>query len=312
MDPRKTVGGPHHQGVALHQGRQVVVAPADDGGHRQAAPQGGIDHQPVAPVQAVVAQLQPAEAVVPVGIDTGVVEHQIRTHLIQQIRQGPLQGPQVGVIPDAVLQGQVEVARLLVQGEVAGRVHREGEHPGVACEDRRRTVPLVHVQVHHQHLPHQALGQQHPGRHGAVVEDAEAAAMQREGVVGAAGQVAGQAVAQGQPGREHRAPHRQPAASHQGLRHRQADAAHLLRTQPSPGEGLVVAAAVHHLHPSAWCRQRLVDLPRAGQLQLLQPLLQQPELLHREAMAAGQGDRVGRVINQRRPHQSPVRSSSRP
>ena len=150
------------------------------------------------------------------GVNAGVVEHQIGPHLLDQIGdQGP-DPAQIVVVLQAIGEGEVEVAGLLAQREVGGGVGREGEHPRIAGEDRRGAVALVHVEVHHQQLAHQAFGQQHPGGDRHIVEDAEAAAVVGEGVVGAAGQVAGQTVLQRQTGREHGAAHRQPAAPHQG------------------------------------------------------------------------------------------------
>ena len=190
--------------------------------------------------QTDVAEAEAAEAIASVGIHAGVVEHQVGLHLLDQIRQHGPDRRQIGLVLQAIGEGQVEVAGLLAQREVRGGVGREGEHARIAREDRCGAVALVHVEVHHQQLAHQSFGEQHPGGDGHVVEDAEAAAVVGEGVVGAAGQVAGQAVLQRQAGREHGAAHRQPAAPHQGRGGRQADAAFRRRAQCTTGKGLVV------------------------------------------------------------------------
>ena len=118
----------------------------------------------------------------------------------------------------------------------------------------------MHIQVHHKQLPHQSLHQQYPGRHGEVVEDAEAAAVVGKSMVGAARQVAGQAVLQCQPGREYRAAHSQPAAAHQGSGGRQTDATHRGRLQLVAGKTLVIGPAMYQLQPAPRYRQGLVQL----------------------------------------------------
>jgi len=61
------------------------------------------------------------------------------------VREGLGQRGQVGEVIGAVGQVDVEVAALLGEREVAGGVDREGEHAGVASEDRRGAVALVDV-----------------------------------------------------------------------------------------------------------------------------------------------------------------------
>ena len=118
MQAALLAGGPEHQAVALHQRIQAVVAAAEHRGHRDAAPQAGIKHQAVTVEQARAAQAQAAEPILPVRINAGVVEHQIRTHLIEQVRNWIADGEQVGVVLQPVGEADVEIAALLVQGEV--------------------------------------------------------------------------------------------------------------------------------------------------------------------------------------------------
>lgn len=68
---------------------------------------------------------------------------------------------------------------------------------------------LMHIKVQDEDPLNQALSQEHPGCDGHVIDDAEARAAVREGMVGAPGCVAGELVAQRQPGRQQR-----PCTSH--------------------------------------------------------------------------------------------------
>ena len=158
----------------------------------------------------------------------------------------------------------------------------------------------MHIQVHHQQLAHQTLQQQHPGRHGEVVEDAEATAVVGKGMVGAARQVAGQALLQCQPGGEHRTAHRQPAAAHQRCGGGQTDAPHRSRLQLVAGKALVIGPAMHQLQPAPRHRQGLVQLLGPRQIKPLQMLDQKPKFTHRKTVGAGQGSRILRVINEGR------------
>ena len=56
------------------------------------------------------------------GIDAGVVQHQIGVHLIEQIRHQVADAAQVVVILQSVVESEVDIAVLLVQREVAAAV----------------------------------------------------------------------------------------------------------------------------------------------------------------------------------------------
>ena len=60
------------------------------------------------------------------------------------------------------------------------------------------------IQIQDQHPLHKALLQEDPRSDGQVIDDAEARACVREGMVRASGCVAGQLVLQGQPRRQQR------------------------------------------------------------------------------------------------------------
>jgi hypothetical protein len=84
-------------------------------------------------------------------------------------------------------------------------MHREREHVGIVPKDRGRAVAVVYVQVHDGRPPHDALVLQHANRDRDVIDQAEAFAMVREGVVKATAQMGRDVSVQRQPSGEHRA-----------------------------------------------------------------------------------------------------------
>ena len=166
----------------------------------------------------------------------------------------------------------------------------------------------MHIQVDHHQALHRSVLQQHPGGHGTVVEDAEAAAIVRERVMRASRQMAGQAMLKRQASRQHRPAHRQPAAPHQRRGGRQPDASLRRPAQFTACESLVIGACMHQFQPAPWRRQRLLELIGFGQPLMQQQGMQQLELAHRKAMAAGQRRRVGRVVDERWPQDSAITS----
>ena len=160
--------------------------------------------QALAPLQAGFGERQPAEPVVDVRIDAGVVEHQVGPNLLQQPRQVLGEQGQIGFVLEPGLERQIQIARPLVQREVGPAVHREGEHAVVALEDRGGAVALMDVEVDHQRALDPAVGEQHPGRDRDVVEHAESRALLGEGVVAAARGVAGKAMLEREARRQQR------------------------------------------------------------------------------------------------------------
>ena len=71
------------------------------------------------------------------GIDPGVEEHQVRSHLLDKARQVIRQQRQIGVVLEAGLQRDVEIAGLLAQRKVDRAVHRER----MDARHHRRTSP---------------------------------------------------------------------------------------------------------------------------------------------------------------------------
>ena len=168
---------------------------------------------------------------------------------------------------------------------------------GIAGEDRRRTVALVDVEVDHQRMADQPLGQQHPSRHGDVVEHAEAGAEAGERVVAAAGGVAGDAVLQRQPGGQHGAGDGAAAAQRQHRRERQAQPPDRRRVEPLLQHGGDVEAVVRELEPGARCGFRHELLRGQQQTGTAQMRQQMREFRHREAMRRRQRRHIGGMVD---------------
>ena len=71
--------------------RQLVeirrVAAADHARNGNPEPQAGLEYQALAPPQPALGEREPTQPVVDVGVDPGVVEHDIRADLLEQPRQ---------------------------------------------------------------------------------------------------------------------------------------------------------------------------------------------------------------------------------
>jgi hypothetical protein len=238
-----------------------------------------------------------------VGIHTGIVEHQVRAHLSQQIGQVVGQSLEIGFIFHAYWQGHVQVALLFGGGEVGLAVHGKGEHPRLGAKDPSSAISLMDIQIHDQEPLHQPLLQQDLGGNGQVVEDTKAGAVGREGMVGAAGGVAGQAVAQGQSGGQDGTPHRSTGALHQLRAPGQADAPLQLGLQGSLTVGPDVLRGMYRLNPGERGQLRVVHLLGADHPFPQQQLLQEAKFRHGKAMARRQGGTVVGVVNNWQRHQ---------
>ena len=202
-----------------------------------------------------------------------------------------LQRGEIVGVAAAIGQLDVEVARLLAEGKVLLAMQRQREHARVVLEDARGAVALVHVEIDHGHRqppPVAGVFRLHePGRHGSVVEDAEAAALAGVGVVRATRHVGRHALRKGHaaggdggPGGSARALDHRLAPGKADLAHRLwADAAFADGGDPFGRVGerqLVVAGTRGHVHPH-------------GRKLLQQAVAQHRVARHGKAMALGQG-----------------------
>ncbi len=166
---------------------------------------------------------------------------------------------------------------------------REGVDARIVVEDGGRAVPLVHVEVDHGDALGETLRLDDAGRHGEVVQIAEALGLLREGVVEPTPDVGGPARLQGCAGREDR-----PAAgeSKEGndLRGHRELAHHRPLRVAAGGEILEVGPSVHEqelLVRGGLGSQRPIEA-----VLLVQARMRQAVLLDREDMGPDVG--VGR------------------
>ena len=88
------------------------------------------------------------------------------------VGQGAFERVQVLDIGHGVVERDVEVACLFAEGEIASPVHGERKHAWIAAEDRRSSVTLMYVTVHHHHPLGSLLALVHANRHRDIIEDA--------------------------------------------------------------------------------------------------------------------------------------------
>lgn len=189
------------------------------------------------------AEREAAEAVFFEDIDAGLVEHQVRAKAHRRV-EGALQGLQIGVVVGVVGQRDVEVARRLVEGVIALAVDGAGEDLRGVVEYRGGAVAVVNVEVEDRDALDGPVVEERGGGDGEVIEDAEAFAAVSEGVVGAAGEVAGDAEAERGARRGEGAEDAGEGASDEPGRPGQADVTDLGRRQLAAEEGVDPRLAV--------------------------------------------------------------------
>ena len=168
------VGGVVEGGVSAGEDEVVgVVAAADDAGDGDALVAAGLDDVVIAGGEAGVGEGEVAELVVVVGVDAGVVDHEVGFDLLEQVGEETAEGLEVVVVVDAFRQGHVEVGGDFASGEVFLAVDRAGEDAGLVGEDSGGAVALVDVEVEDKDLMGELSVQGVGGGDGEVVEDAE-------------------------------------------------------------------------------------------------------------------------------------------
>ena len=181
-------------------------------------------------------------------------------------------------------------------------MNRAGEQLRIAGEDGGGAVALMHVAIKNQHPLYQPAGAQRPGGDRQIIKNAEAGAEVIVGVVGAAGQVAGNAVLQRQLGGEQSAHGRDAGAPDQVFTPGQAHAFGFPLAESVAEKAVEILRAVRQRQQRRTRPPRTVQIGRAGDAAVAQPFVQQPELFHRKAVPAGKRKTVGRMIDKRYGH----------
>ena len=171
---------------------------------------------------------EPAETVAFERVGAGEVDGEVSIRCFERRLQSSFERVQELGVVGAVGEGRVEVALLLVEGEILRAVDREREHRRVPPQYLRCTVPLVHVGVDDDHPRREARGLDGPRGDGGVVEDAVTLAPVRESVVRPAREVRGESFLQGGEAGAEGTAGGAAGALHHPLRPREADAPDLL------------------------------------------------------------------------------------
>ena len=280
----------------------VGVAAAHDAGRRHPGGAAGLDHEAVAPGEPLVAEGEPAELVVGMGIDAGIVEHDVRPMADDESRQVGLQHGAIDRIAGAGGHADVEIARLLGWRVVRLAVEREGEGLRLAPKDRGGAVALMDVEIHDQRPLDQPFLTQDPDCDGDVVEEAEAGAVIGKGMVTAAGCVAGQSMLERETAGEHGAADRRAPAAHKCLGQRQTEASNGAAVERERQHRLHIRIVMGERQPRAGRRRGLTEARRRNHAVLQQHLLDPPELPDGEAVAGRERHGVVRVEDDRKGH----------
>lgn len=181
-------------------------------------------------------------------------------------------------------------------------VQRHGDGIRRVVEDARGAVALVHVAIEDQHAVDPAAGQQVMADHRQVIEDAKARGVIVMGVVGAARQVARQAVFQRLFCRENRAADRTHGAPGQGFVPRQAEAALVFAGQFATHVAFDIPRVMGQGQNLRWAQLRAQQLAVLGQATVHQVVAQQAEFVHGEPMFRRELGAVVIVVDQWQRH----------
>lgn len=173
---------------------------------------------------------------------------------------------------------------------------------GGVVQDARGAVTLVHIAIEDQYPVYPASLQQVAADHGQVVEDAEAGGVVVMGMVGATGEVAGDAMLQRHLGGQQRATHCPHRAPGQGFAPGQAEATLVFAGQVAVHVALDVATVVGQGEDVVGADVRAQQCLVGGQPAVDQVVMQQAELVHREAVFGGELRAVVFVVDQRQRH----------
>jgi len=164
----------------------------------------------VASFEAGLTEAQAAKLVFFVRIGSPNVKKNFRTKVIEYTSYGGEQGGQVFFIFDAVLERQIEIGGWFVSGIVIFLMNGQRENGGIVAENVRGAVAVVDIGIHDDGFFDGVIGLQAADGYGDVMDRTEALAVVGVGVVEAATQIAGEAVAESELAGENGAARREP------------------------------------------------------------------------------------------------------
>ncbi len=163
-------------------------------------------------------------------------------------------------------------------------------------------VALVHITVENQHPRDSAAGQEIAADHRQVVEDAEPGRVVVVGVMGAAGQVAGQPMLKGLFGGQERAAHGAHRSAGQGFAPGQAKSPLVLTGQLAAHVAFDICTVVGQGENVRRTQRRAQQVGVAGQPAVHQVIAQQAKLVHGETVFRREVGAVVFVIDQWQRH----------
>ena len=160
----------------------------------------------------------------------------------------------------------------------------------------------MHVAIEDQHTIDPAAGQQVMADHRQVIKNTKARRIVVVGVMGATGQMAGQAMFKGLFGRQYRAAHRTHRAPGQGFAPRQAEAALVLAGQFAAHVAFDIPRFMGQGQNVCRAQRRAQQLAVFGEAAVHQVVTQQAKLVHGEPVVRRELRAVVFVVDQWQGH----------
>ena len=217
----------------------IIVAATDHRGHRDFPAAAALDHTAITVGDTLLGNTQSSQRVMLENIHPGIIQHQLRTHRVQQGFQRFEHRVQVIPVTHAQRQSHIQIAFLLAHRKVIFAMDGTGNRSWLIGKHGGGAITLMDIAIENQQSLHCPTGQELLRRKSQVIEDAETGTEIVMGMMGAPRQMTGQSLFQGQLGGKQGAHGRDTGAFYQPLTPRQS--------QASPG--FRVQAAGNNLHP---------------------------------------------------------------
>ena len=118
VQPSLICGRAEYQGVTFHQRCHGVIPATNDGGHWNSTPQAGIENEMVPLKKPEIRQSESSQPIIPVRVNSRVVENQLRAQAIQNTGKVVSDRLQVSTVLETIAKRKVEIADLLAGGKV--------------------------------------------------------------------------------------------------------------------------------------------------------------------------------------------------